>query len=103
MWPGDVHWCGRMTAKGIESRLKNSYRTCVASHAKSSVDVLAVFGGSPLFDQLLHVGRPNMPDTENLLTRLRRVLDRKWLTNDGPEVQEFERQVATLLGVRHCV
>jgi dTDP-4-amino-4,6-dideoxygalactose transaminase len=83
--------------------LENSICASGDAPAKSSADDLALFGGSPLFQQLLHVGRPNMPDTENLLTRLRRVLDRKWLTNDGPEVQEFERQVATLLGVRHCV
>lgn len=62
-----------------------------------------MFGGSPLFPEIQHVGRPNVPDIEGLLQRTRRVLERRWLTNDGPEVQEFERQVAKLSGVRHCV
>src|SRR5262249_13584345 len=29
--------------------------------------------------------------------------DRKWLTNDGPYVQEFERRIADLVGVKHCI
>ena len=49
------------------------------------------------------MGRPNLPDPERLLQRIRRVLDRNWLTNHGPEVQEFERQIASLAGVRNCV
>ncbi len=31
------------------------------------------------------------------------ILDRRWLTNNGPVVQAFEREVAQFLGVRHCV
>ena len=30
-------------------------------------------------------------------------LERRWLTNNGPLVQEFENRVATLLSVRHCI
>ena len=70
---------------------------------KSSLRDLALFGGARLFLHQVHVGRPNVPDTEGLLKRIRRVLERRWLTNDGPEVQEFERQVANICGVRHCV
>lgn len=73
------------------------------SSGKASLSDLAVFGGTPLFRDHLHVGRPNLPDSETLLERLRPVLKRRWLTNDGPEVQEFERQVAQISGVRHCV
>ena len=62
-----------------------------------------MFGGPVLFPRQLHVGRPNVPDAEPLLQRLRDVLDRRWLTNDGPEVREFERQVAKISGVRHCI
>jgi dTDP-4-amino-4,6-dideoxygalactose transaminase len=60
-------------------------------------------GGSRLFAQPLHVGRPNLADREKLLARFGAVLDRGWLTNNGPNVQEFEKQVADYLGVRHCV
>lgn len=30
-------------------------------------------------------------------------LDRRWLSNDGPLVREFEGRVAAYLGVKHCV
>ncbi len=31
------------------------------------------------------------------------ILDRRWLSNNGPLLVEFERQVAAYLGVKHCV
>jgi dTDP-4-amino-4,6-dideoxygalactose transaminase len=31
------------------------------------------------------------------------VLDRRWLTTDGPLVQEFEQRLSDYLGVTHCV
>jgi dTDP-4-amino-4,6-dideoxygalactose transaminase len=31
------------------------------------------------------------------------LLDRRWLSNHGPYVQEFERRIADRVGVRHCV
>lgn len=31
------------------------------------------------------------------------MLDRRWLTNDGPLVKEFEQRVADYVGVKHCV
>lgn len=70
---------------------------------KRTVDDLAVFGGPPEFDDPLHVGRPNIPDTEQLLARLREMLEQRWLTNDGPLVREFEERVAAHAGARHCV
>jgi dTDP-4-amino-4,6-dideoxygalactose transaminase len=70
---------------------------------KQSVGDLAVFGGTPEFSDKLYVGRPNVPSEERLLERIRDLLGRKWLTNAGRYVQEFERRVAEYLGVRHCV
>lgn len=64
---------------------------------------LAVLGGRPRFAEPLHVGRPNLPRTEALFERLRGMLDRRWLTNAGPLVREFEERVAERLGVAHCV
>ena len=64
---------------------------------------LAVFGASPAFGSPLHVGRPNIGDRVRLLERINGVLDRAWLTNDGPCVKEFEQRVAALVGVRHCI
>lgn len=69
---------------------------------KKSIDDFAVFGGEASFDQPLHVGRPNIGNKERLLQRLTEVVDRRWLTNSGPCVEEFEQQLRQLLGVGHC-
>lgn len=60
-------------------------------------------GPTPLFSQKLHVGCPNLGDRARLLARIEQMLDRRWLTNDGPLVKEFERELSAMLGVRHCV
>ena len=70
---------------------------------KRDVADLAIFGGAPAFAEKLHVGRPNLGDRERLLARINDMLDRRWLTNDGPFVQEFERKICDFVGVRHCV
>ena len=70
---------------------------------KQHVDDLALFGGPALFAEPLHVGRPNMGDRDRFIARLNDVFDRRWLTNQGPYVAQFEERVAALAGVRHCV
>jgi dTDP-4-amino-4,6-dideoxygalactose transaminase len=67
------------------------------------ISELAVFGGEPTFSEKLHVGRPNIGDRERLLARINDLLDRRWLTNNGPYVQEFERKICEAVGVRHCI
>lgn len=67
------------------------------------VDDLAIFGGDPAFTTPLHVGYPNIGNREALLDRINDILDRRWLTNMGPYSQEFERRIAALLGVKHCI
>ncbi len=47
---------------------------------------------------LLHVGRPNLGSRESFLAKVNDILDRRWLSNNGPVVQEFEREVAESLG-----
>ena len=64
---------------------------------------LAIFGAPPVFEEPLHVGRPNIGDRERLLARINDILDRRWLTNNGPMVQALENRLAEYLGVRHCV
>lgn len=73
------------------------------SHGSTGDATLALLGGSPAFAQELHVGRPNLGDSERFLERVRGVLERRWLTNDGPLVRELEERVAERLGVAHCV
>lgn len=70
---------------------------------KQSVNNLAIFGGPPAFAEVRHVGGPNVGDRDRLLERINDLLDRRWLTNDGPYVREFENRVAEMIGVRHCV
>jgi dTDP-4-amino-4,6-dideoxygalactose transaminase len=72
-------------------------------HLKRHRHDLAVHGGRPAFEQPLHVGRPYMGNRQRLFERLDAALDRGWVTNNGPLVQELERRLATRLGVRHCV
>jgi hypothetical protein len=64
---------------------------------------LAINGAPPAFAEPLHVGRPNIGDPELFLRLTREMLDRRWLTNNGPLVLELEQRVASYLGVRHCV
>ena len=64
---------------------------------------LALFGGQPAFSEKLHVGRPNIPNRERLLASIESILSRRWLSNNGPCLQEFEQRIAAYLGVRHCV
>lgn len=70
---------------------------------KKSITDLALFGGEPLFRETLHVGKPNIGSREHLFQRLGDMLDRDWLTNNGPFVREFEQRIAKLTGAKHCI
>ncbi|HMH50426.1 MAG TPA: aminotransferase class I/II-fold pyridoxal phosphate-dependent enzyme [Candidatus Acidoferrum sp.] len=70
---------------------------------KCRPDDLAIFGGPPHFAEPLHVGRPNVGNRERFFERLNDLLDRRWLSNNGKYVQEFEARIAERLGVKHCV
>jgi dTDP-4-amino-4,6-dideoxygalactose transaminase len=72
-------------------------------HLKRHRHDLAAHGGRPAFEQPLHVGRPYMGNRQRLFERLDAALDRGWVTNNGPLVQELERRLATLMAVKHCV
>ena len=65
--------------------------------------LLAILGGTPAFGEPLHVGRPNIGDRDRLMERIGEILDRRWLTNDGPMVREFEATLGEILGVRHVI
>jgi dTDP-4-amino-4,6-dideoxygalactose transaminase len=70
---------------------------------KDTVSSLAVGGGAKAFDRILHVGRPTIGNRQRFLDRVNQALDRRWLSNAGPFVTEFESAVEQKLGVRHCV
>jgi dTDP-4-amino-4,6-dideoxygalactose transaminase len=75
----------------------------MAIPTKRSAEELAVFGHPPAFASPLHVGRPNVLGEERFFARARRALSDRWLSNDGPLVKEFERQIEAHTGVRHCI
>ena len=64
---------------------------------------LAIHGAAPAFEQQLHVGRPNIGDRNAFMQYAADIFDRRWLSNNGPLVQELEDKVARHLGVKHCV
>jgi dTDP-4-amino-4,6-dideoxygalactose transaminase len=51
----------------------------------------------------LYVGRPNIGGREVFLQRVEDILARRWLSNNGKYVQQFEAKIAEMLGVRNCV
>ena len=68
-----------------------------------NVSELAINGAKPAFVAPLHVGRPNVVNRERFLQLTSDLLDRLWLSNNGPLVQEFERRLAAFMGVKHCI
>jgi len=58
---------------------------------------------APVFSAPLHVGRPNLGDRAKFLARVETMLDNRWLSNNGPFVQEFEAKIAEFAGVKHCI
>lgn len=64
---------------------------------------LAINGAAPAFDETLHVGHPNIGSRDDFLKYVGEIFDRRWLTNNGPVVQEFEKRVSDYHEVKHCV
>ncbi len=69
---------------------------------RSAAD-LAINGAPPAFDEPLHVGRPNIGNIDRFNELTARMFERRWLTNNGPLVQEFENAIASRLQVKHCI
>jgi dTDP-4-amino-4,6-dideoxygalactose transaminase len=51
----------------------------------------------------LYVGRPNIGSRERFLQRVNEMFDRRWLSNDGPLLREFEQCIADITGVKHAI
>lgn len=64
---------------------------------------LAIDGGSPAFDNPLHVGRPNVGNRQKFHGYVDDIFDKLWFTNDGPLVRQLESQIADLHEVKHCI
>lgn len=63
----------------------------------------AIKKSSPLFTTPLHVGRPNIGCAAEIHRRIDEILERRWLSNAGEVVQEFEQRIADYVGVKHCL
>jgi len=64
---------------------------------------LAINGAPPAFNEMLHVGSPNLGSRKELDLYLDEIYDRNWLTNNGPLVLTLEQKIADHHGVKHCV
>jgi len=70
---------------------------------KHDIKDLVIFDGDPIFDEKLHVGRPNIGDRQRFLDLMNDMIDRRWFTNEGPYVKELEKKIAEYIGVKHCI
>ena len=64
---------------------------------------LAINGAAPAFEEPLHVGRPNIGSRDTFMKYVEKMFDNRWLSNNGPIVQEFEKRVAEHHNVKHCI
>ncbi|MCP4539674.1 MAG: aminotransferase class I/II-fold pyridoxal phosphate-dependent enzyme, partial [Chloroflexi bacterium] len=71
--------------------------------SKATHQNLAICGNAPAFSEKLYVNRPYVGKRDVFFDYVNAALDRYWLTNDGPLVQELEERLARLLNVAHCV
>lgn len=67
------------------------------------MDKLAILGGQPAFKEPLHVGRPNLPDRETFNALIDGMFERRWFTNFGPLAKQFQKELESLLKVKHCI
>ena len=54
-------------------------------------------------DGILHVGTPNVGDRATFDRLVDEIFARRWFTNNGKMVQEFEASLCSFLGVKHCI
>jgi dTDP-4-amino-4,6-dideoxygalactose transaminase len=55
------------------------------------------------FEKPLYVGAPNIGDRKKFHQYVDEIFDRRWLTNRGQCVREFEARLCETLGVKHCI
>ncbi|MGB7346537.1 MAG: DegT/DnrJ/EryC1/StrS family aminotransferase [Pirellulaceae bacterium] len=53
--------------------------------------------------KMLHVGGPNVGDRETFDRYVDQIFQRRWFTNGGTVVQEFEQRLCDYLNVKHCI
>ncbi|MEW6097425.1 MAG: DegT/DnrJ/EryC1/StrS family aminotransferase [bacterium] len=63
---------------------------------------LAILGGKPIFDKLLSITRPSLPEIEEIKSELQDTFNSGIITN-GKYVVEFEQRCAEYLGVENVI
>jgi dTDP-4-amino-4,6-dideoxygalactose transaminase len=64
---------------------------------------LAIMGNPSAFPVPIRFGTPNIGNRKLIFKRIGVALDRRWLTNDGAFVREFEERIADTLKVNNCI
>lgn len=82
---------------------KSPFPTTESRASEVPTRQLALLKGKPAFLEPLHVGRPNIGNREKFSARVDHLLSRRWVTNGGEYVDEFERRIGDFIGVEHCV
>lgn len=62
----------------------------------------AILGGTALFDNPYHLVRPALPPISELVSGFEELYESRYLTNQGKFVRTLEKEIALMLGVKHC-
>lgn len=65
--------------------------------------IFARFGAEPRFAAPIQTGQRNLPPLDAVELAFRGIFDRRYYANNGPLVQDSDRDIARFLGVNHAV
>jgi len=63
----------------------------------------ALLGGAPAFNEMVPVGQLYFPSWERYETAMRDIFNRRYYTNQGPLVRQFEAELQQYLNVKHVI
>lgn len=70
---------------------------------KRNINDLALFGGPKAFYEVRSTSNLVQPDINNFLNYTKQIYKKRWITNNGPLVQELETRLASIHETRYCV
>lgn len=70
---------------------------------KQTLNDYALFGGSPILEQLLPFGQLYLPSWEKYKKEMKSIFTRQYYTNQGPLAQELEVRLSEFFGVKHVI
>ena len=69
----------------------------------SSVATFALFGGKPVFTETRSTSNLYRPNLNRFLQYTESIFEHRYLTNNGPLVQQLEKRLAELHGTHFCI